>query len=61
MKQFSIDTPINVQCVGTKPIEGQKPGTSGLRKLVKVFKYTHYIENFVQAYFLAIKNELSSN
>lgn len=37
--------------VTTTPIEGQKPGTSGLRKKTRVFMQPHYLENYVQAIF----------
>ena len=40
--------------VPTTPIEGQKPGTSGLRKKTRVFMQRHYLENFVQAIIDAI-------
>ena len=40
--------------IPTRPIEGQKPGTSGLRKKTTVFMGPHYLENFVQAIWTGI-------
>ncbi|NRA98824.1 MAG: alpha-D-glucose phosphate-specific phosphoglucomutase [Rhodobacteraceae bacterium] len=40
--------------IKTTPIEGQKPGTSGLRKPTRTFMSAHYLENYVQAIFNGI-------
>ncbi|VDN97207.1 unnamed protein product [Rodentolepis nana] len=45
----SMSTTFTVQKRETKPFEGQKPGTSGLRKPTKTFMQPNYVENFVQA------------
>lgn len=45
---------MTIRSIETKPIEGQKPGTSGLRKKTRIFMQPQYLENFVQATFDAI-------
>lgn len=45
-----------ISTINTSPFEGQKPGTSGLRKKVSVFKQSHYLENFIQSTFNALDN-----
>ncbi len=40
--------------ISTQPIDGQKPGTSGLRKKTRVFMTPHYLENFIQAVWIGV-------
>ncbi|MBK8384686.1 MAG: alpha-D-glucose phosphate-specific phosphoglucomutase [Candidatus Accumulibacter sp.] len=42
---------MQVISVPSAPFAGQKPGTSGLRKKVTVFRQERYLENFVQSIF----------
>ncbi|MGQ4274524.1 alpha-D-glucose phosphate-specific phosphoglucomutase [Terrihabitans sp. B22-R8] len=40
---------MTIETITTAPIEGQKPGTSGLRKKTSVFMRPGFLENYVQA------------
>ena len=46
---------MTIATIPTAPFEGQKPGTSGLRKKVAVFAEPGYLETYTQAIFNAIK------
>lgn len=45
---------MKIDIISTAPIDGQMPGTSGLRKKTRVFMEPNYLENFIQATFDAI-------
>ncbi|KAG2502213.1 hypothetical protein HYH03_000699 [Edaphochlamys debaryana] len=49
---------VTVKEVPTKPYEGQKTGTSGLRKKTKEFMQPNYLANWVQSLFAALGDEV---
>jgi phosphoglucomutase len=47
---------MEIEIITTQPYNDQNPGTSGLRKKVKVFQKDGYLENFVQAIFDSLED-----
>lgn len=46
---------MSVSTIATEPFGDQRPGTSGLRKKVAVFRQPHYLANFLQLVFDALE------
>ncbi len=47
---------MTIRTIKTHPFSGQKPGTSRLRKKVRIFQQKNYLENFVQSIFDTLEN-----
>ncbi|KAL0382318.1 UNVERIFIED_CONTAM: Phosphoglucomutase, chloroplastic [Sesamum calycinum] len=53
----TVHQELKIKTVPTQPFEGQKTGTSGLRKKVKVFMQENYLANWIQALFDSLPPE----
>jgi phosphoglucomutase len=58
MSNHSKEHAMAILTIPTKPFAGQRPGTSGLRKKVTEFQQPGYLENFVEAIFLTLGDEV---
>jgi len=54
LNETALDGTLEISTLTTAPIDGQKPGTSGLRKKTKTFMEGYYLHNFVQSVFNAL-------
>jgi phosphoglucomutase len=54
MNATDVGGSLDVSTLTTAPIDGQKPGTSGLRKKTKTFMEGKYLHNYVQSVFNAL-------
>lgn len=50
-----------LQTIQTTPFADQRPGTSGLRKKTRRFMQPHYLENFVQSVFDAVRQDTGTD
>jgi phosphoglucomutase len=61
MNQSNIKNQLNVKTITVKPFEGQRPGTSGLRKKTREFMQPGYVEAFVQSIFNALRGSVAGD
>jgi phosphoglucomutase len=52
---------LNITTVTIKPFEGQRPGTSGLRKKTREFMQPGYVEAFIQSVFNALRGSVEGD